>query len=624
MAKDFSKMSSDIMKYIGGVDNVIDIAHCATRLRFRLKDVDVVNRTMLEQTEGVIKTLESGGQFQIVIGNKVSLVYEEILKNNKNLTLGQEDNNSENNKNVFDAFIATVAAIFTPVLMVMCGSGVLKGILAIAVSAGMSTDSGTYIVLYAAADAFFVFMPFLLAFSSAKRFGANQFLAVTLAGSLVYPNIITAINNEVALTFLGIPLVLLNYHSTVLPIIVAVFVLSKLEKILKRIIPEAVYSFMMPCIALAVMTPLSLLVIGPVLTTAANGLAAAYEMIADIPILAGIIVGAFWEVLVIFGVHWTFVPIMLNNVSLYGADSLSSLVAPAIFSQAGAALGVFLKTKKQDIKSLAGSAALSGIFGITEPAIYGVTLKYKKPFYAAMLSGAVGAVIAAFSGAAGIGAPIPGLLTLPCWVGNGFIMFLVACLVAFVGATILTYLVGYKDENIVENTVGADETVIKEKDEKELKKSVQTEKAIYSPLKGKMIPLSEVTDEVFSSGALGQGVAVIPENSEVYAPVDGEVILVADTKHALAFKSDNGIEVMIHMGLDTVKLDGKYFDIKVKVGEKVKKGNCIAKVDFEKIKEAGYPVVTPVLILNSDDFTEIQAESPKSVTERNILLTCKL
>lgn len=621
MAKDFSKMSSDIMKYIGGVDNVIDIAHCATRLRFRLKDVDTVNRTMLEQTEGVIKTLESGGQFQIVIGNKVSLVYEEILKNNKNLTLGQEDKDSEKNKNVFDAFIATVAAIFTPVLMVMCGSGVLKGILAIAVSAGMSTDSGTYIVLYAAADAFFVFMPFLLAFSSAKRFGANQFLAVTLAGSLVYPNIITAINNEVALTFLGIPLVLLNYHSTVLPIIVAVFVLSKLEKILKKIIPEAVYSFMMPCIALAVMTPLSLLVIGPVLTTVANGLAAAYEMIADIPILAGIIVGAFWEVLVIFGVHWTFVPIMLNNVSLYGADTLSSLVAPAIFSQAGAALGVFLKTKKQDVKSLAGSAALSGVFGITEPAIYGVTLKYKKPFYAAMLSGAVGAVIAAFSKAAGIGAPIPGLLTLPCWVGNGFIMFLVACLVAFVGATVLTYLIGYKDENIVDDSsANAEETMI---NKKELNESIQTEKTIYSPLRGKMIPLNEVADEVFSSGALGQGVAVIPENSEVYAPVDGEVVLVADTKHALAFKSENGIEVMIHMGLDTVKLDGKYFDIKVKVGEKVKKGNCIAKVDFEKIKEAGYPVVTPVLILNSDDFTEIQAESPKSVTEKDKLLTCK-
>ncbi len=621
MAKDFSKMSSDIMKYIGGVDNVIDIAHCATRLRFRLKNSDIVNRAMLEQTEGVIKTLESGGQFQIVIGNKVSLVYEEILKNNKNLTLGQEDKDSEKNKNVFDAFIATVAAIFTPVLMVMCGSGVLKGILAIAVSAGMSTDSGTYIVLYAAADAFFVFMPFLLAFSSAKRFGANQFLAVTLAGSLVYPNIITAINNEVTLTFLGIPLVLLNYHSTVLPIIVAVFVLSKLEKMLKRIIPEAVYSFMMPCIALAVMTPLSLLVIGPVLTTAANGLATAYEMIADIPILAGIIVGAFWEVLVIFGVHWTFVPIMLNNVSLYGADTLSSLVAPAIFSQAGAALGVFLKTKKQDVKSLAGSAALSGVFGITEPAIYGVTLKYKKPFYAAMLSGAVGAVIAAFSKAAGIGAPIPGLLTLPCWVGNGFIMFLVACLVAFVGATVLTYLIGYKDENIVDDSsANAEETMI---NKKELNESIQTEKTIYSPLRGKMIPLNEVADEVFSSGALGQGVAVIPETSEVYAPVDGEVVLVADTKHALAFNSNNGMEVMIHMGLDTVKLDGKYFDIKVKVGEKVKKGDLIARVDFEKIKEEGYPIVTPVLVLNSDSFTEIQAESPKFVTEKDKLLTCK-
>lgn len=602
MAKDFSKMASEIMKYIGGPDNVIDVAHCATRLRFRLKNTDMVDSVQLERTEGVIKTLESGGQFQIVIGNKVSLVYEEILKSHKNLATGQENTGSEEHKNIFDAFIATVAAIFTPVLMVMCGSGVLKGILAIAVSVGMSTDSGTYLVLYAAADAFFVFMPFLLAFSSAKRFGANQFLAVTLAGSLVYPNLITAIGSGAELTFMGIPLVLLNYHGTVLPVIISVFVLSKVEKLLKRIIPEAVYSFMMPCVALVIMTPLSLLVIGPVLTTAANGLAAAYEMIADVPVVAGIIVGAFWEVLVIFGVHWTFVPIMLNNVSLYGADSLSSLVAPAIFSQAGAAFGVFLKTRKQEVKSVAGPAALSGIFGITEPAIYGVTLKYKKPFYMAMFSGAVGAVIAAFSGAAGIGAPIPGLLTLPCWAGKGFVMFLVACLVAFVGAAILTWTIGYKDEDPAEKT--STEQTVGEKD-------------VYSPLKGKMILLGEVEDEVFSSGALGQGVAVIPEAPEVYAPVDGEVVMVADTKHAVGFASNDGVEVMIHMGLDTVKLEGKYFDIKVKQGDKVKRGDLIAIVDFQKIKEAGYTVVTPVLILNSDSFTEVKEEIPKLVTEKD-------
>lgn len=607
MAKDLSKMASEIMKYIGGPDNVIDVAHCATRLRFRLKNTDMVDSVQLERTEGVIKTLESGGQFQIVIGNKVSLVYEEILKSHKNLATGQENTGSEEHKNIFDAFIATVAAIFTPVLMVMCGSGVLKGILAIAVSVGMSTDSGTYLVLYAAADAFFVFMPFLLAFSSAKRFGANQFLAVTLAGSLVYPNLITAIGSGAELTFLGIPLVLLNYHGTVLPVIISVFVLSKVEKLLKRIIPEAVYSFMMPCVALVIMTPLSLLVIGPVLTTVANGLAAAYEMIAEVPVVAGIIVGAFWEVLVVFGVHWTFVPIMLNNVSLYGADSLSSLVAPAIFSQAGAALGVFLKTRKQEVKSVAGPAALSGIFGITEPAIYGVTLKYKKPFYMAMFSGAVGAVIAAFSGAAGIGAPIPGLLTLPCWVGKGFVMFLVACLVAFVGAAILTWTIGYKDEDPAEET-STEQTV----GEKEV---------VASPLTGKVVPLTEVKDEAFSGELLGKGVAIDPTEGTVVAPCDGTVTTLFPTKHAIGIVTENGAELLIHLGLDTVKLEGEYFTAHIAQGDKVEKGQLMVTVDLEAVKAAGYSMVTPIIVTNTPDYLDIVAMSSTSVNKEEELLT---
>ena len=607
MAKDLSKMASEIMKYIGGPDNVIDVAHCATRLRFRLKNTDMVDSVQLERTEGVIKTLESGGQFQIVIGNKVSLVYEEILKSHKNLATGQENTGSEEHKNIFDAFIATVAAIFTPVLMVMCGSGVLKGILAIAVSVGMSTDSGTYLVLYAAADAFFVFMPFLLAFSSAKRFGANQFLAVTLAGSLVYPNLITAIGSGAELTFLGIPLVLLNYHGTVLPVIISVFVLSKVEKLLKRIIPEAVYSFMMPCVALVIMTPLSLLVIGPVLTTVANGLAAGYEMIAEVPVVAGIIVGAFWEVLVVFGVHWTFVPIMLNNVSLYGADSLSSLVAPAIFSQAGAALGVFLKTRKQEVKSVAGPAALSGIFGITEPAIYGVTLKYKKPFYMAMFSGAVGAVIAAFSGAAGIGAPIPGLLTLPCWAGKGFVMFLVACLVAFVGAAILTWTIGYKDEDPAEET-STEQTV----GEKEV---------VASPLTGKVVPLTEVKDEAFSGELLGKGVAIDPTEGTVVAPCDGTVTVLFPTKHAIGIVTEHGAKLLIHLGLDTVKLEGEYFTAHIAQGDKVEKGQLMMTVDLEAVKAAGYSMVTPIIVTNTPDYLDIVAMSSTSVNKEEELLT---
>lgn len=453
MARDYTKMAKEIVAKVGGAENIASVTHCATRLRFKIKDMGQVEKDELDRVEGVIKALESGGQFQIVIGNKVSIVYEEICKNTdvkgdiaiKESSTNEEADVPKEKQNLINTFISTIAAIFTPLMMVLCGAGVLKGVLAIAALLGMNAEGGTYIVLNAASDACFVFLPLLLAFSSAKKFGANQFVAVTLAGAMIYPSIIDAFNAGTALTVVGIPLTLLDYRSTVLPIIASVYVMSKLEKLLKKFLPEAIYSFMMPFICLTVMTPLSLIVIGPILSIVANGLAAGYQMIAGVPIIAGIVIGALWEILVIFGVHWTFIPVMINNIAVSGVDTLSAMIAPAAFSQAGAGLGVFLKSKNKNVKAISGSAAISGIFGITEPTIYGVTLKYKKPFIVATVFGAIGGAVSAFSGASSASVAIPGLLTLPCYIGDGFVMFLIACVVAYIGSAIVTYFIGYND-----------------------------------------------------------------------------------------------------------------------------------------------------------------------------------
>lgn len=388
---------------------MISLIHCATRLRFVLTDEGLADDATLKNLNGVLGVVHSGGQVQIVIGNKVSVLYEVILKNTdiSNGEAEKEDTKSSDQDNkkkgIFSTLIDTISGIFAPLLMVMCGSGVLKGILAICLTTGILTDAdGTYQILYAAGDAIYYFMPLLLAYSSAKKFNCNQFAAAALAGAIMYPSIISMADAGTAITFLHIPVKLINYSSSVLPIIFAVYIMSKLEKLCKRYIPEAVYSFMTPFILLAVMVPLTLIVVGPVLTVVQNVLASVFSTIYGLsPIVMGVVVGA--------------------------------------------ALGAFLKTKNKNFKQLSGSAALSGIFGITEPTIYGVALPYKKPFIVSMVAGAVGGIFVGISGATVNSSVIPGLLTIPAFLGDGFVLFLVGCAVAYFGAAIGTYLFGFND-----------------------------------------------------------------------------------------------------------------------------------------------------------------------------------
>ncbi len=454
MAVNYNKLAKEVVKYIGGKENIVSFTNCATRMRFILKDEKLAQKSKIEKVEGVKGVMIAGGQYQVVIGSKVSVVYEECVK-----ILGEKSQEAEEKSekkveekavkggNILDLAIRTVSTIFTPILLVLCGSGVLKGVLAILTACGvLAGDGTTYSILYAAADAIFVFLPFALAVTSARVFHANEFVAVAIAGAMIYPEIQTLYTSGAEVTFAGISVTLMDYKSSVLPVIFSVYALSKLEKLLKKIVPEFLYSFVMPFVCMAVMVPVSLIVIGPVLTFVSNALAEGYTAISSIsPVIPGLVIGAFWQILVIFGIHWGFVPIMMNNISVTGADTMVPLIGPSNFGQAGAALGVFLKTKKNNVKTVSGSAALSGLFGITEPAIYGVTLKYKKPFYIASAAGAAGFIIAALAGANAPSVTIPGLLTLPAFIGRGFWGLTAGCAVAYISSAILTYLFGYND-----------------------------------------------------------------------------------------------------------------------------------------------------------------------------------
>lgn len=622
--KNYDDLSKKIETFIGGSDNVISLFHCATRLRFKLKDRNKADKKSLEQLEGVITVIESGGQIQVVIGNQVADVYEAILKNTDIKAADQEKESTENKekKNVLNLFMETISGIFAPVLAAMCGAGMLKGILILCTTLGwLTAEMGTYRILYAAADGVFTFLPVFLAFTAAKKFHADQFVSVGIAAALVYPDITAAFSAGEALTFMKIPVVLVSYTSSVIPIIISIYVLSKLEKGLKHILPEICKRFMTPLLSLVIMVPATYLVIGPVADFAGKLLASGYTgMVGFSPIIAGFVLGLLWPAVVMFGLHWGFAPIVFNNIAEYGRDTLFTITGPNNMAQAGATLGVFLKTKNKELKSLSGSAALSAVLaGITEPAIYGITLKYKKPFFiGAFFSGIAGAIVAA----SGAGAPTlltTSILTLPGYIGKGFAGFCIACAIAYFGSAIVTYLFGFQDSMLPEN----DKTALKGAKEEssvrgeaemtvpdngEAKKTAPAngEAEISAPVNGKVILLSEVRDEAFASEALGKGIAIIPQDGRICAPCDGVVSALFPTGHAIGITSAKGAEVLIHVGMDTVRLNGAGFTSHVSEGQMVKAGDLLIEADLETIQKAGYDTTTPIIITNTEDFAELE------------------
>lgn len=456
MKKDYSQLAKSIVENVGGAENVTTLNHCVTRLRFVIKDEEKINFEKLKQLEGVVNVIVSGGQHQVVIGTHVSEVYNSIGENtdvviNKQKSEVVNETNNKNN-NVVANFMEIISGLFMPVIKALSAAGILKGILiALTTLKWLSPESGTYTILYSAADAFFYFLPVILAFTAATKFGADKFISVSIAGAMIYPNLITIFTAGKALDFIGIPVKLISYTSSVIPIIVTVYILSKLEKLLKKVIPSIVQGIFVPLLSLVIMVPSALIVIGPITSEIGNGIAAGYTFIYNLsPAIAGGVLAILWPIMIVFGVHWGLVPVVFNNIGTYGYDTLLPVTVATNFAMAGAVLGVFLKTKNKKLKELSMSSCISALIGgVTEPAIYGVNMKYKKPFYIACAISGIGGIITGIFGAQWPGLMTVCVLTLPTLaLMKGGIGVLIASALGFFGTAICTYLFGFNDSMI--------------------------------------------------------------------------------------------------------------------------------------------------------------------------------
>lgn len=627
----FEKTAKDVLQAVGGKENVNSVIHCMTRLRFKLKDATTPNKEHIKQIDGVITVLEGGGQFQVVIGNDVPKVYAELTKLVGNLS--EEAPAPEEKKGgLFSRFVDMISGVFMPVMGAVAAAGMLKGILSLLLVLNILTqEMGTYRILYSLADGMFYFFPILLGFSAAKKFGGNPYLSALIGAALVYPDMTKAFTEKTALTFLNIPVVLISYTSSVIPIIIAAFLAAKFEKIITKYIHSSIRMFFVPLLTIIVITPIVFLAVGPIATGASNLLAdAALGIYKLSPVIAGFIMAGIWQFIIIFGLHWAFIPILINNILTLGYDPIDAMLFCTTFAQTGAALAIAIKTTDTRLKPIATSASIAGLMGVTEPAIYGVTLPTKKPFVMASIASAFGGAVAGLFAAKKYNFGAGGLFGIPLFINNegldtAFWGALSSFAIAFFGAFILTYLFGYKNKAPVAVGVSNNTTPINKNmvitNQSSTPNNIQ--KTVISPLEGTWIPLSQVKDEAFASGGMGEGVAIIPNEGIVYAPYNGTVHTIFKTKHAIGLISEEGVETLIHIGIDTVKLKGNHFTSFIREGDSIEKGDKLVEFDIEAIKAAGYDTTTSVIISNTGDYDQIEVVKHVQVNKNDTLFMVK-
>lgn len=614
MAIDYHKTAMELLKELGGNDNITNVTHCATRLRFILKDESIVNKDKVAKIPGVITTVQAGGQFQVVIGNHVKDAYEHMIKM---VTIDEEAAKGTGNKKVgiVSRIIDVISAIFAPFLYTLAACGILQGILGVLVALNaIDTAGGTYQILNFISWTAFTFLPVLIAVTASKKFGVNTFIALVIACALVCPDYIAMVNAAKPVYFLGMKVQLLSYTSSVIPIILSIWIASYVQKFFDKYLPIVIRNLFTPMFTIAIMVPLTLLAFGPIGNTIGGAIGGIYNTLYNLsPIVAGLVVGGLWEVLVIFGVHWGITPVTVGNYANLGYDTFTGLQASAVFSQAGATFGVFLKTKNKDMKGVSASAAITGLFGITEPAIYGVNLRLKKPMICGCIAGAVGGAIGGAFHAVSWSYNMPGIATLPAYFKAGhltpFIGLVISIVVAFVLGAVLTYIVGFEDE-------AEDETKEIETSNETTETNGEDTSEFVAPVTGNVIPVNQVKDEAFASEAMGKGVGIEPENGKVYAPFDGNVDAVFPTGHLVGLSDGNGAEVLIHIGVDTVKLEGKGFTTYVAQGDKVKKGDLLVEFDVELLKKEGYD--TTVMFITTDTSKDVQVLSGRKEAVKDI------
>lgn len=606
----YNNFAKDIVKLVGGEENISSLVHCATRLRFKLKDRTRADKPTLQNLSGVLSVVESGGQFQVVVGNHVPEVYKEIT----NITnVGSASDSANEPKGSIGAQIfEVISRSFSPLLGALAGAGMLKALLTVLTMTGLlSAKSGTYFILSAAGNAVFYFLPIFLGITIATKLGANPYVGGTIGAALLEPNFTGLLNNTGDIShFLGIPVVLMNYSSTVLPAFIAIIMYAILDRILKKIIHKDLQMFLVPMLSLVIIVPLTVIALGPFGVYVGNGIGHVIAFLSTKSgILTGAVMGAGWTFLTLLGLHWGLVPLILANLS-NGGDPLSGMFAGAPFAQMGLAFGIFLKTRDRNLKTLAGSSLLPGVLsGVTEPIIYGLLLRYKRTIPYVVIAGAIGGAISGSLGVKAMSFAFPAFLTIPAF--SPMVTYTIAMLIAFGIATILTVTLGFEDKkqsDVVENK----ERTVQPQGKQE---------SLVSPLTGEIKPLSEVNDPVFSSEAMGKGIAIEPTIGKVVSPVDGVVTTIFPTGHAIGITSNKGAEILIHIGINTVELNGKYYSKQVNQGDKVKVGDLLVNFDIENIKKAGYPVTTPMIITNTNNYSSISNTTRETVQVKESLLT---
>ena len=628
----YHDLAEKIVANVGGKENINSLTHCITRLRFKLKDEDKANDDALKNMDGVVTVMKSAGQYQVVIGNHVGQVYEDVV----DIAGISGDSNTVEpaSGNIFNRLIDVISGIFQPFLGALSAGGMIKGLNALLIAAGVLTDtSGTYLVLNAIGDAIFMFLPIAVAVAAAKKFGVNQYVGLVIGAALCYPTIqLSALSggdvqplytlfsgsifeSPVYITFMGMPFVANNYTSSVIPSILIVWLASKLQRPLRRIIPEVIQNFFVPFFLLLIALPIGFLIIGPVITILTNLLANGFDSLMNFsPILFGIIVGFFWQVLVMFGLHWSLIPISILQLGTLGYSTALTGMFGASFAQTAAVAAMYFRLNNPKEKALVVPAVVSGICGVTEPAIYGLSLPKKKPFIYSMVGGAVsGAFMTAMNVRSYVMGGL-GVFGIPSYINqqtgdtSGAIYSVIAIVIAAVIGFALTFFF-WRDDEVAEVPEG--------------QKAMEVRKEIVTaPVQGKMMPLDTAKDQAFAQGALGKGVLIHPTVGEVVAPFDGTVMTMFPTKHAIGLVSDNGLELLIHIGLDTVQLDGKYFEAHVEQGAKVKRGDKLVSFDIEAIEAAGFSVETPVIVTNTADYLDIiESDKQEDVCNSDELLT---
>lgn len=607
----YSDLAKEILENIGGEENVQNLTHCATRLRFNLKDDKKAKTEEIKNTAGVMGVTQSGGQYQVIIGSDVGSVHKEIMKQTTSIESGDSNSQEEeDDRKAVAKVIDVITGIFTPILPAITASGMLKAVLSLLVVFNvLSTESQSYQVINFMADSAFYFLPILLAISSANKFRTNTYLAAMVGGVLLHPAFVQMVNtsNETgeAIRLFGLPITAVSYSSTVVPIILTVWFMSYVEPIADRISPKAIKFFSKPLITIAVVGTVALTILGPVgfyISDLISTGVLALESYSSW--LVPTLLGALTPLLVATGTHYGIVPIGINNRMANGYDSI---VYPGMLAsnvaQGAAALAVGIKSKNAKIKQLASSAGLTALFGITEPALYGVNLRYKTPLYAAMIGGGVSGLFMGIVGVRNFSGGSPGLLTLPSYIGDDTLRHLTMASIGAAIAIVVTFvitLIIYKDP--VEETVEerATEPV------KELKTSdAVNSETVVSPMVGTAVSLSEVPDEMFSAEILGKGVAIQPTEGIVVAPISGTVTATFDSQHAVGITSDNGVELLIHVGIDTVQLNGEGYRYAIEKDQRIEAGDTLIEFDLEAIAAKGYATITPVVVTNSNDYGDI-------------------